>query len=518
MSYTPKDFVGASTSAFQSDPNDVTQRHLLYDKYHDKVKTTWDVWNGKDTTEEYLFQFPQEKPDTFKIRKERATLRNFVKRSVDAFTGMIYHKPVEVKGFGTKVRRILPRIDTQRDLQTFMRQLTEATIRDGKAYILIDSPQTGNAQPHPLNAHPYFCLIDRLSLINWRRDTQGRFLMAVIEEVVSEPYGPFGTNWIRQWRHYYIDDTRGMVNIAIYRQNINGSSADNTRPNPAQTTLAQGNTYVYETIETGFDYIPLVEVDVGDMPPLYDVALMNIKHFNRQSHKDRYLTMAALPIPVIWGADVDPATGETQTAKPALVIGVDEAFIFHGTKDEADFEWRELSGNSLDALQNDLEAITEDIVTGILRAADSNNAVEKSATEVYYMQAESSNRITTIATAVEAAVNRALIILSDIYKERVPEGSRVIIAKDFNPFFQGPDAARVLLESYLMGLLSTETFLKSLNDMELINIGSAADEIIRIKNDTFELTPRLMDAAGRLTPLNEADKRTQRFTSQDVRI
>jgi hypothetical protein len=42
----------------------------------------------------------------------------------------------------------------------------------------------------------------------------------------------------------------------------------------------------------------------------------------------------------------------------------------------------------------------------------------------------------------------------------------------------------------MMGLLSTETFLQSIADMELITIGSAADEIIRIQNDKFAPKPR----------------------------
>jgi len=186
-----------------------------------------------------------------------------------------------------------------------------------------------------------------------------------------------------------------------------------------------------------------------------------------------------------------------------LVIGVDEAFIFNGTKDEADFQWRELSGDSIQQLENDLNSITEDITTGILRAAETASAVQKTATEVQLLQAEASNRVTSIANAVEVGMKEALVLLSEINKETVPEEATFIINKDFNASLMGSDGARVVMESYLMGLLSMETFLQTLSDMELINIDSAKEEMVRIDKDTFEPTPNSPD------PLEGADNRTK---------
>jgi hypothetical protein len=253
--------------------------------------------------------------------------------------------------------------------------------------------------------------------------------------------------------------------------------------------------YIFNTIETEFNRIPIQEVFVDNTPILYDIAKLNIKHFNRLSHKDRYLTMAALPIPVIWGAEVDD-DGNTTTAKPALVIGVDEAFVFSGSKEEADFQWRELSGDSIDLIEKDLNSIVEDITTGILRAAESANAVQKTATEVQLLQAEASNRVTQIATAVQIGMARSLDILSEINNERVPASATFVINKDFNASLMGSDGARVVMESYLMGMISMETFLQTLSDMELISIDSAKEEIARIEADKFKPEPKIDNGEG----------------------
>jgi len=96
----------------------------------------------------------------------------------------------------------------------------------------------------------------------------------------------------------------------------------------------------------------------------------------------------------------------------------------------------------------------------------------------------------------------ALAILSEINNEAVPDNSRFIINKDFNASLMGSDGGRIVMESYLLGLISVETFIQAMSDMELINIDSAKNEIERIKADTFVPVPKTQN------PLDGADKRT----------
>ena len=440
-------------------------RHIDYLKHIDQVVLVNNIYDGIDSAKEYLFSFPQELPATFNTRVERATLRNFVKRAVEAFTGMIFRKPIEVEKYGARTTRSFPKIDTKNSIQMFTKSQTTSATKDGKSYILVDSASDGSSAP-------YLVAINRSQLINWRVDAKGKYTMIVIEEVIAEPNGLFGTTYIIQWRHY---DEEG--NIRIYRQKENSKEIEQYGP----------------TITTDYAGIPFVEIAVDDTPILYDTAKLNIKHFNRLSHKDRYLTMAALPIPVIWGADLDDKTGEPTTAKPALVIGVDEAFIFN-SKEDGDFQWRELSGSSITLIEDDLNSITEDITTGILRAADTANTVQKTATEVALLQAEASDRVSAIAIAVETGMREALLILSEFNNETVPSDAVFILSKDFNAALAGTDAQRLLFESYLQGLVSIETYLKSLADAEIISIESTSSELVRIEKDNFVPKPKVAEA------------------------
>jgi len=292
-----------TANAYNGD--DPSQKHISFLAHEQQVDLINNIFNGVDSTVQYLFEFPQELAATFAIRQSRATLRNFVKRAVQAFTGMIFRKPLEITGYGAKITKLFPKIDTKQSIESFTKDVATALTKDGKTYILADSPADGKS------GNPYLMLVNRQSLINWRKDENGNFTMIVIEELVSEANGLFGTKYITQWRVY---DENG--DIKIYRKAPTNTGKVNT-----------GGFIVHDEIETGFTSIPIVEITVDETPILYDIAKLNIKHFNRMSHKDRYLTMAALPIPVIWGADVSD-DGTPETAKPALVIGVDEAFIF----------------------------------------------------------------------------------------------------------------------------------------------------------------------------------------------
>ena len=461
-----KDFTSRTRSK-----DDVAQHHVEYDAHIHQTTLVDNVYNGIDTTTQYLFQFPQEINSTFEIRQDRATLRNFVKRAVQAFTGMIFRKPLEVDGYGVRTTKLFKTIDTNQTIQNFTKDITTALTKDGVTFILADAPIKGSG------GVPYLMHIDRSQVINWRKDGLGNYTMVVIEEVVAKPYGDFGTEYVKQWRVYRLID--GRVSIQIY-----------TSKHDAKAGSMNSGTYVADAaIETEFTSIPLTELVVDKTPILYDIAKLNVKHFNRLSHKDRYLTMAALPIPVIWGADVDD-DGVTKVAKPALVIGVDEAFVF-SSKEDGDFQWRELSGTSVDLLESDLNSIVEDITTGILRAAETANAVQKTATEVQLLQAEASNRVTAISNAVQVGMSAALVILSEINNEKVPEKAVFTINQDFNASLMGSDGARVITENYMMGIISLQTYLQAMSDMELINIDSAKEEIARIKADNYVPVPKV---------------------------
>ena len=424
-------------------------------KHMKQIKTVNDVYDGVDTAKKYIVQMPQEEDNTFFTRTENATLKNYVQRSIEAMVGMVYRKPISTVGYSDEMLDIFNNVDLNSTLNQFSRKITDSAIRNGIAYILVDNSEKVN--------RPYWMLIERLDLINWKKDLEGNFTQAVIREYTDTPLDEFETESVEQFRVY---DDKG--NITIYRSSGNSGFE------------------VVDVIDTGLDYIPLVEVKINDIPPMYDIAKLNIKHMNRTSVKDRYLDMAACPVPVIWGANVDD-DGYNETSKPALIIGVDEAFIFNGTKDEADFQWRELSGSSIDKLQEDLSVIEDEITTGVIRASSADTTTMKTATQSYYEASEAANRVTVIANILDFALNKASFITQDYISDTASEPVAVIkVNKDYIAMGGNSDDSRVLMEAYLNGVISYDTFIQSLNKMEITDIPSIEEEIYMIENSKFK--------------------------------
>jgi hypothetical protein len=436
--------------------DDVSFRHPDYITHAQQLDIINNIYNGVDSSVGYIYQMERESAKSLELRKQKATLKNFVRRAVDAFVGMIYRKPIETTGLDDTMSAIISKIDKKNSLNRFARDITTALVRDSRVFIGADTSTTGKDAP-------YGVIYPRASVINWAKDGDGKYTMIVVQEQVEVRSGEFGIEYIDQWRVYKEDG-----NIDLYR------------------TIDSKNT-LYESIITEYDYIPMIEIDIGDVPPLYDIAKLTIKHFNRTSLKDKYIDMCSVPIPLIWGMDIN----DGDATKPALIIGADEAFIFTGTKAEADFEWRELTGSSIDKLQEDLKVIEEDITSGILRAATNDSKTIKTATQSFYEAAESSNRVTVIANAVEQGLNQLLVFLADLGNIKLDATSKIIVNKDFNAILQSSDSLRLLFEVYLAGAVSIETFLDSLTKFEVIDISSVRDELTRIKADTFVPEPKV---------------------------
>jgi len=456
--------MNTGTALYNAQSDNVNFEHPEYIEFYNQVHYVQNVYDGTDSVKQYLKMAPREEVPSFVDRQSSIAFKNFVKRAIEAFVGMIFRKSIQVVGYSDDVMRISTTIDKKSTLNKFSRELATTLIRDGRVFIAVDSPVGGEGDP-------YFTILNRASVINWRKNELGQYTLLVYRETIQEPLGDFGMGTVEQWRVF-----KENGDVDIWRH-------DSTN----------GDYHLYQTIETEFDYIPIVDIELSAIPPLYDVAKLSIKHMNRTSFKDKYLDMAAIPVPVIWDAMAsrDDMTASPSGTRPVHVIGVDEAFVFTGTKDESDFQWRELSGNSIRALQDDLAVIEDDITSGVIRASQSDNTTIKTATQSFYEAAESSNRVTVIANALEIGLNKAMTMLMDLLNE-VPEGlERIIVNKDYNATLQDTNNMRLLWEMFLGGALSTKTLLASLEQFEMIEIGSVEDEITRIKEDDFIPIPKV---------------------------
>ena len=70
--------------------------HPDYGRYINMVNVVRDIYNGTDSIKKHIYQFDKESEQSIKTRREKATVKNFVKRSTEAFVGMIFRKSIEL--------------------------------------------------------------------------------------------------------------------------------------------------------------------------------------------------------------------------------------------------------------------------------------------------------------------------------------------------------------------------------------------------------------------------------------
>ncbi len=432
---------------------EVNYEHPEYVRHKNQVATVQSVYDGIDTAKEKILRSPNEYEQDFTSRKEKATLDNYVERITTTITGNIFRKPIQYEGFSETSLKSFEHISGQDSLGQVAKTLTNDAVRDGSALILVDAPIDGGT--------PYLTVISRLDLINWSKDEEGLYTFAVIREEYEERIGRFGLEIRSQYR--VIDE---IGNVEIWRQSTDEKSATKWD--------------LYQTIVTGYDFIPLYSLDIDAIPPLYDIAKININHLNAASKKDSYLETAGSPIPFGKGLGIsgeDQVLGEGSIPEPALVLGVNSVVLTDNV--EASFEWVEMTGGSIEALQADLIK-KEDSMSA--RALTLQSESQKTATEVNRDSAESSSRLSDIAEDAEVTINNALDALSIISYGK-PEVGVVTFNRDFTPQQMDGAMLATLSNMVMTGTLSKKTFLEALNEGEVIAIENIDDELAAIEDE-----------------------------------
>ena len=397
--------------------------NILYERHSAQVAAVNAVYGGVDTASDYLQQYNKEDNDTYKDRKEVATLNNFVFRVVSSIKDIVFRQNIDTtKLEGTSVEPYLNSIDYNNSLNSFGKEVLKKLERDGKTYIFVDSPKYGEdivtkADEEASGLRPYMKSIDRADIPNWKYDDQMRLMRVTLKETYDKGTSEgFDEVLDIQYRVLYYG---GIVKV--YRDGE-----------------------IYETIESSFTDIPLVEVGNADIPTLYDLAKLNINHMNRGSELNNYIRIGAAPIPVTWG--LNTTEGET------TVIGVNQGINFSGPKDETGFEWVEMSGKNAEMIRNQIKDDEESMLDITVSIVTSNQP--RTATEVNSDNIENESRLVSSAMALEAGLNKALEFFVSYQNSELKEDQMCIVNKDFDSNKLTDEEVKDYRADYLAGIIS----------------------------------------------------------------
>jgi len=415
----------------------------------------------RDLHETYLPQEPREDDEAYETRIERSVLSPYTSRLIETAAGAILRKPIHIEGDDYWLE-LSDNIDgLGSNINEYARRALVSSLTYGHSAILIDYPAASGAlnlaEERALGRRPYFIHIDAPQIWGWRQATTmpGSPLTQVrIHEYTTRPLNEFGEEQIEQMRVIY----PGRYDLY---------------------TLGQDVVEFSETGDYSLDEIPVVPIYsnrrgmLRSLPPLLDIANLNLTHYQRQADLIHALHIAAMPTLVLEGWDDTTGTA---------TMGVNYAIAMQpGNK----AYYVQADATSFNAQMEELKSLEGQMSSLGVTKLFGQKFVAESAEAKRIDQAQSNSVLSIISQELESALNQAFAFASRYVGIEPPT---VRIDRDFDYYRLIGQDVSVIAQLNENGKISNETMLEILRRGEILpdNL-DISEELGRIPAPTTDL-------------------------------
>jgi hypothetical protein len=397
-----------------------------------------------------LPQFENETDISYNIRLSRSTLTNIFKTTLTNLVGRPFSKPIALADdMPDELKELTDNIDlVGNNLDVFAKQVFFEGEAKGITHILVEFPFVDEAallnkdEERKMKSRPYFVHISAENIIAAYAEIRGgvEFLTHVrIEEtfVRQSTTEEFGEEVIRQIRVL----EPGTVDIY---------------------TLDEGNVWeLTQSLITSLDFIPLVTFYADriqfqeGLPPLEDLADLNVAHWQSASDQRNVLTVARFPMLKVLGV---PEEGRKNVViGPMRILGADDH--------EATIDFIEPTGKGIEAGRDDINALQEQM---IILGAEELIQKQITATEKKLHSGERSSNLKSQTLKFQDSLNLAFKYAAawlEIEEDNI--GGGVALYTDFELSLGDSTQLDLLLKSRMAGEISRKAYL---NEMKRRNV------------------------------------------------
>ncbi len=303
----------------------------------------------------YLPKEPAELQQAWEIRRDRTTLFNAFKRTLEKLTGEVFSKDISLgEDVPAKIAEWSENLDLQGANESrFAKEVFKAALKDGVTHILVDYPQTDGsetrADEQAKGIRPYWVHIRASQVIGWFFEVvNGQKVLQQVRfrETHTIPDGDYAVKTINRirvlwpdrfevWEEQEKDDEKGKTTLEWVR-------------------IHEGNVTL--------GVIPLVTIMLGEsisamtaLPPLEDLAELNLAHWKLDS--DYRQTLHQM-VPMWFGKGITDAQGRALGEEGSQVV-TGAGRLIHSTNTEADLKGIALESGPADAMRRELDALED---------------------------------------------------------------------------------------------------------------------------------------------------------------
>lgn len=422
----------------------------------------------------YLPKHPNEEIPHWKSRLARTVLRNFFRRTIEAMTAKVFAKPIQLESdVPPVIAGQMENIDlTGRHLNVFSRDVFTSALSTGITHVLVDYPPVTEGatldDERKAGVRPYAVHVTAEQLIGWRYIQEGgKWILTQIRirEVLKKPDGEFGEAEYTQVRVIERDKWR------TYQQ-PSQKDAQWAVTDEGKMTLGHIPLSTFYTNRTNF---------MTAMPPLEDLAYMNLEHYQVRSDQRTSLSVASFPILAASGFTPNPdAKGTEIEFGPMKMLTM--------TNPEGKFYYVESQGAHLEQGRQEIVDL-EDAMRQYALQFEMKKPGNQTATGRALDSAESHSQLEAWALQYGDFVEN--ILLDFAAWQKLAEGGSVKMNTDFGLSMQDSADVEALYKARLAGEITRKTYLEELKRRGLLSDDFDIDkEIELLADEEPEATPQ----------------------------
>ena len=382
----------------------------------------------------YLPQLEREVDDSYDRRLSRSNVVPFMQRIEKMLAGMLVRKPVRLDGVSDLVREQLFDVSLEGDdLNVWLYTTARTVLSYGHCGVLVDAPKDGE------KVRPYWVTYEPKNILGWRTeviDGARQLTQLRLMEHVVEPDGKYGEKIVKQIR--VLEPGR----YEIHRKNNKGE----------YKLHDEGEMSIKDKIPFAVAYSNRVGY-YESRSPLYDIAELNLKHYQIQSDLDNILHISSVPLLAVFGY---PNSDEITT-------GPSEALSL---PPESRMEYISPSSDSYESQFRRLEDLKDQINTLSLAAVLGQKLVGETAEAKRIDRSQNDSTMMVVAQQMQDLIDNCLKFHSEYLNE--PNAGSSFVNRDFVTARLEPQEIQSLLQLFTAGTISQETLLTQLSSGEVL--------------------------------------------------
>ena len=382
----------------------------------------------------YLPQLEREVDDSYDRRLSRSNVVPFMQRIEKMLAGMLVRKPVRLDGVSDLVREQLFDVSLEGDdLNVWLYTTARTVISYGHCGVLVDAPKDGE------KVRPYWVTYEPKNILGWRTeviDGVRQLTQLRLMEQVVEPDGKYGEKIVKQIR--VLEPGR----FEIHRKDKKGE----------YKLHDEGEMSIKDKIPFAVAYSNRVGY-YESRSPLYDIAELNLKHYQIQSDLDNILHISSVPLLAVFGY---PNSDEI-TTRPSEALSLPP---------ESRMEYVSPSSDSYESQFRRLEDLKDQINTLSLAAVLGQKLVGETAEAKRIDRSQNDSTMMVVAQQMQDLIDNCLKFHSEYLNE--PNAGSSFVNRDFVTARLEPQEIQSLLALFTAGTISQETLLTQLSSGEIL--------------------------------------------------